>query len=324
MLGRSAKLISEPDGQRRLHLRPTPLVGGLAILTPVYLISIFYSFIQPLDPGLVALLSASALMLIVGYLDDRLGISPVWRLFALCFIAFSLLSIMPMFGLHSLKIWLFQQHYDLELGAFAGAFTVLVIIGFVNAANMADGINGQLIGSVLIWSALIMRHEGGYNAVPFIFLACSSAVALIFNLRDRLFSGSAGAYALSTLIGLAAIANYRATGSQHAEWPVFWFWLPVVDCIRLMGARVLERRSPFSADLNHVHHLLRRFLPLWGALSVYLAFLAAPGIAAEFNADWANLVLAACIACYAGFIWWSQRAARSRVLWTVAESGSAD
>jgi UDP-GlcNAc:undecaprenyl-phosphate GlcNAc-1-phosphate transferase len=189
-----------------------------------------------------------------------------------------------------------------------------------------------LIGSVLIWSALIMRHETGHNAVPFILLACSSAVALLFNLKGRLFSGSAGAYALSTLIGLAAIATYREGNSLNAELPVFWFWLPVVDCVRLMVSRLLERRSPFSADRDHIHHLLLRFLPSWLALTLYLAFLAAPGVLAEVNEYWANLMLAACLISYVGFIWWTHHARRIGFVWPgrqslaapAVESGSAD
>ena len=307
-LGKSAKLISEPDGYRRLHARPTPLVGGLAILAPVYLISIGYSWYQPLDPRLVALLCASSLMLVVGFVDDRVAISPVWRLFALCVIAFTVLQIEPSFVLHRPRLWLLEKEYFLQLDPIGATATVLMLMGFVNAANMADGINGQLIGSVLIWSALIMRHESGANALPFILLACSALAALPFNLKGRLFCGSAGAYALSTLIGLAAIASYREGGSQHAELPVFWFWLPVTDCVRLMAVRLFRRRSPFSADRNHVHHLLCRLLPDWGALSVYLGFLAAPGLAAEFDGNLANLLLIGCLIAYAGFIWWAPRA----------------
>src|ERR1700761_3993404 len=114
-IGRAANVISNPDGERRLHGRPTPLIGGLAILLPVYLLSMIFSLHQPLSEGLVALFTASALMLVLGFVDDRWAISPVWRLFALCFISFSLLSIEPVFVLHSVKFTLFQHAYDWEL-----------------------------------------------------------------------------------------------------------------------------------------------------------------------------------------------------------------
>src|ERR1700744_980351 len=85
-IGRPANVISSPDGERRLHARPTPLVGGLAILFPVYLLTLLYCLHQPLSAGIIALFTASALMLVLGFVDDRWAISPVWRLFALCFI----------------------------------------------------------------------------------------------------------------------------------------------------------------------------------------------------------------------------------------------
>ena len=60
---------------------------------------------------------------------------------------------------------------------------------------MADGMNGQLLGSVMIWSAFIIYYLGVDVGVPFIVLICSALVTFIYNLRGRLFAGNSGAYA---------------------------------------------------------------------------------------------------------------------------------
>ena len=59
-----------------------------------------------------------------------------------------------------------------------------------------------------------------------------------------------------------------------------------------------------------------------GALGVYLGFLAAPGLLAEINESWANLMLAACLICYAGFVWWVN--ARPKMIWTSMQGRPAD
>ena len=87
-----------------------------------------------------------------------------------------------------------------------------------------------------------------------------------------------------------------------AEVPVFWFWLPVLDCLRLMVNRVLNGRSPFAGDRNHFHHMLMNHMRVRYALIVYLGLLAAPGAAAIVNRDWASAVLLMCIGCYGALL----------------------
>ena len=87
-----------------------------------------------------------------------------------------------------------------------------------------------------------------------------------------------------------------------AQLPLYWFWLPVLDCARLMVARIYNGRSPFSADRNHFHHLLLEKVGTRFALPCYLGLLAAPGVAAEFDGMIASTVLLTCMACYALYL----------------------
>jgi UDP-N-acetylmuramyl pentapeptide phosphotransferase/UDP-N-acetylglucosamine-1-phosphate transferase len=114
--------------------------------------------------------------------------------------------------------------------------TLVIIVGFVNAANMADGMNGQLPGSVVIWTAFLLCYVPPALAAPYIALLLSASVAFAFNIRGALFSGSAGAYSASLFLALSAIATYRVAGDTlPAEVPALWFYLPVLDCLRLFA-----------------------------------------------------------------------------------------
>ena len=179
-----------------------------------------------------------------------------------------------------------------------------MIVGFVNAANMADGMNGQLLGSILIWSWFISRYLGPELEMPYYAIFCSGLVTLAFNLKGRLFSGSAGAYAASLFLALGTVAAYRRGGALSAIEPILWFWVPVVDCLRLIVVRLLARKSPVRGDRNHIHHILLAYLPPRFALLAYLILVGAPGMAAAFtnHRQTGLVVLIPCAAFYAGLV----------------------
>lgn len=309
--------MDKPDGQRKLHGVETPLVGGLAMLVPTFVVIFLYWAGFTLSPVLSIAVGASTAMLVIGLIDDRANLSPVWRIVALTFIVFTVFSINPLFVLHTLRFGLFGSYFSIPLSdAVAAPLIAFIILGFVNATNMADGMNGQLLGSVMIWSAFITYYLGADVGLPFIVLICSALVTFIYNLRGRLFAGNSGAYAAALFVGLGAIAAYRlSNGAMPAELPVFWFWLPILDCVRLMVSRVLNGKSPFAGDRNHIHHMLMDHMRVRYALLVYLVFLAAPGVTALASPVLASAVLLVCTGCYVVFVAFAQ--------WRKAQTGSA-
>jgi hypothetical protein len=84
--------------------------------------------------------------------------------------------------------------------------------------------------------------------------------------------------------------------------PVFWFWLPVLDCVRLMTTRMLAGKSPMAGDRDHFHHMLHDYIRMRYALIVYLALLAAPGAAAELSDKLGGVTLLICMSGYAAFV----------------------
>jgi len=301
--GHAAELLDRPDGVLKLHAAETPLIGGLALLLPSFAVSVLYFVLFAPASFMMVALTAATIMLIVGVFDDRIGLSPAFRLIALTLVVFAVFAVEPLLMLRTLRFGVPGANFGVSLGLLAAPITALMIIGFVNATNMADGMNGQLLGSVLIWSVFISRYLGLDLGMPFIAIICSAAVTLGFNLRGRLFSGSSGAYAASVFVAFGTIAAYRqAEGTLPAEEPMFWFWLPVLDCVRLMATRILAGKSPFFGDRNHIHHILQEYARWPYALVMYLALLAAPGLAAMISDPLGTFVLVLCVGCYAALI----------------------
>lgn len=303
-IGYFVGVIDEPDGGRRLHAAATPLMGGPAVLIPALAASFVCYAKLPYPPTMFFALAAACAAFIVGYLDDRHELSAVLRVGLLGATVVAVLLIDPLFVLHTFAFKIFGVVLSVTVPNFLAApLVVLMMLGFVNAANMADGMNGQLLGSVMLWSAFIVHYMGTAAGLPYVFLIASAVVAFVFNLRGKLFTGSSGAYAASLFVGFGAIAAYRlGDGEMAAQVPVYWFWLPVLDCVRLMIWRALHGQSPFAADRNHFHHLLVDHLGPSKALALYLALVAAPGIAAMFGEDLASTALVLCLAFYGAFL----------------------
>jgi UDP-GlcNAc:undecaprenyl-phosphate GlcNAc-1-phosphate transferase len=296
-LGRVTGLLDRPDGVRKLHDGAVPLMGGLAIALPCLLLALAYIIYVYPDRMLIAVAISLAAVALVGALDDRFGLGALTRMGLLAAIVLVAFFLEPDFVLHAVRIDFLNL--EMNLGVLAPLFTLLIIIGFVNAVNLADGMNGQFLGSLSAWCGFMLVYAPDQRTV-ILALLCSTLVALLFNLRGKLFAGSVGSYALSLFIGLSAIALYRRSYPFFpGEMPVYWFWLPVADCLRLFAWRMLNGRSPFAADRSHIHHVLSRLTGHNGqAVLIYLALLAAPGVIAIFSAAGGILALASCIVLY--------------------------
>jgi len=298
-IGRSLGLLDRPDGVRKLHAEVTPLVGGLAVMAPVFALSLFAAWFANLHNYVEIAALAAVAILLLGLTDDRRGLNAVLRLVAIASATLIAFLLDPLFVLHTLRLDLFGLEMVVGFGAASMLVTLVIIVGFVNAANMADGMNGQLLGSVMIWTGFLLCYVPPEVSLPYIALLLSASVAFIFNLRGALFSGSAGAYSASLFLALSAIATYRIAGETlPAEVPALWFYLPVLDCLRLFAQRMIAGRSPLSADRNHFHHILLRHMGAKQALAAYLFLLAFPGAMGLVALDFGSIALIPCVVVY--------------------------
>lgn len=315
-LGRKFGLIDHPDGSLKRHVEGVPLIGGLALLIPSLSISLFYFTQLNTAPYMLIIIAATAATMVLGVIDDKIGLSARIRFIALAIIVFAVFVLDPLSILNAFRFGITDFDIRIPLGIFAAPLTALIILGFVNAANLSDGMNGQLLGSLLIWSLFLSRYLGFDSGlpfgVPFIAFVSSALVVFAYNLHGRLFSGSAGAYGASLFIALCTIAAYRRGGALSAVEPVLWFWLPVLDCVRVMAGRVARGDSPFFGDRTHFHHILQDIVGVRYALLTYLILLAAPGAAAALLSGRlvGLVVLLIAILCYGALIYRHQHQAK--------------
>ena len=262
-LARSKKLLDEPDNQRKLHHRPVPALGGIAIF-----VGIIISFSLWMGGNMPAfypfLVAGSVLLLTVGVKDDILSMSAP-RKFLAQFLAASVVVIGGNLRLYNLDGLLGIISFPEPVAIF---LTVLAIVFIINAYNLIDGVDGlagslALLGSVCFGAWFLINGHIG-EAI----LAASLSGALLgflyYNISPaRIFMGDTG----SLLIGLTlAVMAFRLIELNAAS-AVFAFEsptlfaislliIPIFDALRIIVVRFLRGSSPFLPDRNHIHHRL--------------------------------------------------------------------
>ncbi len=257
------RLFDVPD-ERKVHQAPIPSLGGLGIFGG-FIIAVLISAPFNTNFEIQFFLAAAVVIFFLGLKDDILIISPIKK-----FIGQVIASFLIIYG-GDIQISNMQGFLGVfELPAWASLlltyFTTMVI---VNSFNLIDGIDG-LAGSLGIivctffgvYFYSIELHA--YSVLAFA-MAASVLAFLVYNFQPaKIFMGDTG----SMLIGLVSailvikfisISQTTASGFPLAASPAIGFaalMIPLLDTLRVFAIRIFSRRSPFSPDRNHIHHLL--------------------------------------------------------------------
>ncbi|HJS11064.1 MAG TPA: MraY family glycosyltransferase [Sphingopyxis sp.] len=265
----------------------------------------------------LTILACSALLTILGLVDDRRHLPASFRL-----LACALLISLALFIVPSLVLQQISWNYDagaigLPVGRFA--YSALCIVALIQAANLADGKNGLLIGLSLAWVYFLMVELPTGISPMLLALSGVLFVLLSFNLSGRLFLGDGGSYGLATLIGfMALLAANSPTGDAASDQIALIFLLPVIDMLRLIIVRAARGKSPFAGDRDHLHHHLLAAFGWPGGLVVYLMTATLPSFIAAAAPRHTLSLIAITMAAYFLIIIYARWASRRKHEQTVS------
>jgi len=151
--------------------------------------------------------------------------------------------------------------YEFSLGYMALPFTIFAIVGFTNALNLTDGLDG-LAGSisVIILASLVYvgyQHSDAFLISTSLLLISVLVAFLLLNWYPaKVFMGDSGSLFLGFVIALLSIYALKYINPTSA---LFLAAIPLLDTLVVMRRRKQRKQSLFVADKNHLHHILLKF-----------------------------------------------------------------
>jgi undecaprenyl-phosphate alpha-N-acetylglucosaminyl 1-phosphatetransferase len=252
-------IVDRPGG-RKHHEHPTPTVGGLAMFIAV-LAALFIG--DAMHGNVATLLGCAAVLVLLGVLDDKHGLSVSLRMGIQVFLVSvvivgaggTITHLGAMFG------------RDIPLGMFAVPFSVIAFVGGINAINMIDGADGMAGKMALITTlgvATIFYLAGAVELLPLTWAMLGTLVGFLllnsrlFVKRAWVFMGDAGSMWLGLVLGWFMAQVTRGSVSAEPALVLWLFGIPLIDTLVVMARRMKRKQSPFAADRTHIHHVLEQ------------------------------------------------------------------
>lgn len=257
------KLYDVPD-ERKVHTQAVASLGGVGIFGG-FLLAALLSIQGVKNPEFQYFFAASLVIFFLGLKDDLVVLSASKK-FVGQMIAASILIHLGGIRLDSMHgLFTFQELPE----AFAYALSYLTIIVIINSFNLIDGIDG-LAASLGILTTLIFGAYFfliGFQAYALLAFALSGSLVafLIFNHHPaKIFMGDSGSLLIGLVNSILVIKFINVASDPTVAIPIesaaaigfAILIIPMLDTMRVFATRILNGKSPFTPDRNHIHHLL--------------------------------------------------------------------
>jgi UDP-GlcNAc:undecaprenyl-phosphate GlcNAc-1-phosphate transferase len=249
--------VMDMPNQRKVHTKPIPRIGGLAMAFGAFAP---FLFVADWDPFVKALCMSTAVIVAFGMLDDAKGLNFKQKLAAQT--AASLIMILYG-GVRITSLGMLLPD-DMILPIWiAIPLTLFIMVGVINAINLSDGLDGLAGGICLLSFACIGYLAYGSGDMTIAVVAFAMAGCILGFLRFNtfpatLFMGDAGSQFLGLIAAALSIKLAQGNTALSRILPLILLGFPILDTLSVMMERITQGRSPFLPDKNHFHHKLIR------------------------------------------------------------------
>lgn len=251
--------IDVPKDGRRMHKKPIPRLGGLAIYLAFMIVCLAMN--RPTTQN-VTIFIGSAIIVVLGIFDDRNALGPKFK-FCIQLIA---AAIPVIFGNLRIELItnpnLLSDNLYLEFGVLSIPITIIWIVAITNAVNLIDGLDGLAVGvsAIACMTMLAVSLLIGEVGIAVILAALAGACVgfMPYNLNPAsIFMGDTGSTFLGYMLATLSIQGmFKVYAIISFAVPFLILGLPIFDTAFAFLRRILSGRSPFSPDRGHVHHRL--------------------------------------------------------------------
>ncbi len=258
--------IDAPGAARRIHDRPIPRGGGVAVAASFVVVGGLcfasvagarsaFDMADITPPEALALFGGAVAAAVLGFLDDRFQLRARWQL---------LMQVALAIGAVAAGVMVDFVYNPAGGGIipfstpFAVGFTVFWIAGMINSINWIDGLDGLSTGVALIAAVTLgLISLGSAIDQPAVALLCACLAGALagflpWNFHPaRVFIGSAGTYFIGYTLAVLSIL-----GTAKVAVAILVLGVPIIDTFWIIVRRTLAGQAPFTADRGHLHHRL--------------------------------------------------------------------
>jgi UDP-GlcNAc:undecaprenyl-phosphate/decaprenyl-phosphate GlcNAc-1-phosphate transferase len=258
------KLFDVPN-HRSAAKHVVPTLGGIAIFAGFRIAQVIS--LNNFDVNELKYLSISVIaMLFVGLMDDLVGL-PARSKFIIQLVMAIYLVILGHFRITNFHGILGINEISFITGTI---FSVIAIVGIINAVNLIDGLDGLASGIGILVSLVYGTWffiGGDYVYAITCFSLVGSLIAFflynVFGTTNKIFMGDTGSLILGTIFAILTLHfnefNPSANGLHGLPaLSLAIIIVPVIDTSRIFVIRLWQGKSPFSPDMNHIHHQVLR------------------------------------------------------------------
>ena len=261
----SLRFMDNPN-ERSAAECPIPTLGGISIFLS-FIFSSTLGLTGEIMPEFIYIIIAALLMFFVGLKDDILTLSARKKLGA------QLMAAAIIIFLGKMRFTDLHGFLGIEgIGIIPGIIlTFFAVIGIINAFNLIDGIDGLCAGLSMLAAAVFGSWffiSGHFNYAILSFSLVGAIAGFfwynVYGTENRIFMGDTGSLVLGTIMSVLVIQFNEFNIDQTQPFsisssPAVSFGIliyPLVDTLRVFIIRILNFKSPFLADKNHLHHRL--------------------------------------------------------------------
>lgn len=244
--------INDYPNNRKIHSKPTPMMGGVCMFISLMSVSIYnYFHNEILFIELTINITFYIIFFLVGFCDDVKQLSPKLR----TLIIIGSLSVLLLLNNNYLIQNLVFKYSDINLnfGSLSYVFTIFCVFALYNALNFIDGYNGVSSSIVIYWIIFLLLNNPNLHYIISLIILI---MIFSYNVVGKVFLGNAGTNILSIFISLSIILDYNKYQSFYADEILFLLFFPGIDMIRVTVQRIIEGKKIYSPDQCHFHHYL--------------------------------------------------------------------
>ena len=263
--------VDEPN-ERKVHKKPTPRLGGLAIFLAFMLGYMLYARESTM---MLSVLMGSFLIVLCGIIDDINPVKAKYK-FIIQIFAAAIVCIYGNLILNEISIFGLNLYFS---PPWSYIITIIFMVAVMNIINLIDGLDGLASGISTIYFitiaviAFVLNQKGGLDIILSLIMAGATLGFLGHNFPPAsIFLGDTGSYFLGYIISVIALLGYKATTLTSIIIPIAILGIPIFDTASAIIRRLLKHENPFTTpDREHLHHqfLKMNFSPRRTILVIY-------------------------------------------------------